>query len=94
MNVHMKGNTMQDKLDAATKELRRAIKAIDRIAAEAGDAADDLCKGGDNGTSAAIRAIEADLRAGAASLTAAYAKGRALVIPSGGGLIQPMSGGK
>lgn len=84
---------LQDQLDKGTKALRCAIETVDWLAAQAKAGADHLCAAGDLPASAQVRAMEASLRMGAAMLTEAYAKGRALQIQSGGGVIQPQFGG-
>jgi hypothetical protein len=85
---------MSDKkqLDAATAELGQIITAIDRMSKAANRRANQECRGGNFAASADLRGIEASLRMASAMATEAYAKGRRLELPSGGGLIQPMSG--
>lgn len=84
---------MQEQLNKGTRALRRAIDAVDALAAQAKAGADHLCAAGNLAASADVRAMEASLRMGAAMLTEAYAKGRALQIETGGGLVQPQFGG-
>jgi hypothetical protein len=83
----------QKQLDAATSDLRLIITGLDRLSKAANRRADQECKAGNLGASADLRAIEASLRMAAGMATEAYAKGRRLEIPSGGGMIQPFFGG-
>jgi len=95
-NQSRKGNTMNDQkqLDEATAELRRIITGLDRLSKLANRRADQECNAGNLGASADLRGIEASLRMASAMATEAYAKGRRLEMPSGGGVIQPFAGGK
>lgn len=72
--------TYQEKLNAGEKVLRKVIERLDDLTAQAGQAADERCKAGDNAKSAEIRAVEAELRIAAGRATSAYTKGRALDI--------------
>ena len=85
--------TDQERLDAATEELGRIVRAVDMLAKEARREAGERCRAGQNDLSADLREIEAGLRGAAAQLVAAYAKGRRLQVPSGGGVITPFAGG-
>lgn len=68
----------QDALDKGQKKLHRIMKGLEVLAGEAGVFADEICRQGDNATSAKIRAMEADLKKAAGFATDAYSKGRAL----------------
>ena len=83
----------QQRLDDATENLGRLIRAVDALAKEARKEAGDRCRAGQNDLSADLRDIEADLRDGAAALVRAYAKGRRLVVPGAGGGIVAFAGG-
>jgi hypothetical protein len=73
--------TNQDALEKGQKVLHRATGMLAKLAAEAGERADDMCRGGDNDASAAVRAMQADLLAAQSKAVSAYAKGRALKLP-------------
>lgn len=83
----------QQRLDDLTEQLGAIIRGVDAIAKEARKEAGARCRAGQNDLSADLRSIEASLRMGAGILTEAYAKGRRLAIPEGGGVITPFSGG-
>jgi hypothetical protein len=97
----------QQRLDDATESLMRGIRMVQRgldVLKAVEDAADAeasaRCKAGDNATSADLREIAGMIqegRAGAESkigvVLQAYAKGRRLAIPEGGGVIVPFGGG-
>ena len=70
--------TDQEALDAGQKKLHRIMQGLAKLSKQASEYADQMCKGGDNSNSAALRAMEADLLAAQASATSAYAKGREL----------------
>jgi hypothetical protein len=84
----------QKELDDATSALRQIISGLDRLSKAANRRADQECTAGNLSVSADLRGVEGSLRMAAACATEAYAKGRRLEIPQGGGTIQPLSGGK
>jgi hypothetical protein len=98
----------QDRLDAATEKLMKAMRLIDAAAdglalieAEADKEAGKRCKQGDNDTSADLREIAGMIQSGRGRIVdgvgvvkQAYAKGRRLSVPDGGGgVIVPFGGG-
>jgi hypothetical protein len=86
--------TDQEELDLNTALLRRTITSVDALVGRAARKADSLCVEGQHAASADLRAIEADLRAGAAALTSAFARGRRLAMPDENGTVIIASGGK